>query len=355
MTQIIDGAWVPDLLNLEPGTTLGDAIYVGNLEDGSEAWHAQRGKVIGGSDVASICDIPGRFQSPYILWLEKAGYKERDEVSPEMEELFEWGHLLEEPIIKRFTDMTGLAVARTGTWVNKDRSWHGINPDGLVIDHDGQPVGIMECKYSMMGFGYENEMLPAKYVAQVRYYAAGFGFQFGYLGAFFNGKLHLFMIPADMNQPVKNLRTGAEEYYYDDASTILPKVQEFVNMLATNTPPPLTGSGDELDWKLKRHPEIDGKDIVIPYDLAIRWADAREGLDAAEAQHRLVKAELLEAMGTAKNAKAGYDISKSKKAKTVASRRPIKGGAISIVAVGKAHRPEPYELKLEEEAAPAAA
>lgn len=356
MTQTIDsGRLIPDMLNLDAGTAFGDAIYVGNLEDGSEAWLKQRTTGIGGSDIASVCNIPGRFQSPYVLWLEKAGYKQRDEISPEMQELFDWGHRLEPAIIEAFTDMTGLDVARTGSWVNKDRPYHLANPDGFVIDHFGEVVGILECKYSMRGSGYENDMLPAKYVAQIRYYMACLGLQFGYLAAFMMGKLHLFMVPASMSDPVRNLRTGAEDFYYHDASTMLPAAEAFVRSIAEGNPPELTGSDDELDWKSSRHPDIDGKDVVIPYDLAIRWADAREADAEATANLKKVKAEMLEAMGTAKAAKAGYDISKSKKAKTVATRRAGKGGSIVLVGVGKVHRPEPYELQLEEEAAPAAA
>lgn len=350
------GPEAADWLDIPAGTQFGDAIYVGNLKDGSPEWHAFRDRpgAIGGSEVANVLNIPGRFKSPYIQWLEKRGYKEKDEVSPETQELFDWGHLLEPAIIEYFTRMTGLQVARTGTWINKDREWHGANPDGLVLDHAGIPVGIMECKYSVRGSGYENGGCPAKYVAQVRYYAACLGLSFGYLACFSMGKMHLFMIPATADKPVVNLRTGDTEYHMHDASTMIPLLQDFVDSLATNTAPPLTGSDDELDWKLSRHPDIDGKDVVVPYELAIAYADAREAEAKADAELKLVKTRLLEVMGTGKNAKAGYGESKSKKAKTIASRRAGKGGSISLVAVGKVHRPEPYELVLEP-AAPAAA
>jgi len=346
----------PDWLNIPAGTRLGDAVYVGDLKDGSPEWHAFRDRAgaIGGSEVANVLNIPGRFKSPYIQWLEKAGYKQKDEISPETQELFDWGHRLEPAIIEAFTDMTGLTVARTGSWVNVDREWHGANPDGLVLDYDGTPVGILECKYSIRGSGYENGACPAKYVAQARYYMACFGLSFGYLACFSMGKLSLFMIPATADKPVTNLRTGETEYHQHDASTMLPLVQDFVDSLATGTPPPLTGSDDELDWKLSRHPDIDGKDVVIPYELAVEYAQAREAEDAATARLKLAKAQMLEVMGTAKMAKAGYPVGKVK-AKSIASRRPTKGGGVSLVAIGKAFIPEPYELQIDEPDAPASA
>lgn len=346
----------PDWLNIPAGTPLGDAIYVGNLVDGSPEWHAfrNRPRAIGGSEVASVLNIPGRFKSPYIVWLEKAGYKESDEISPEMQELFDWGHLLEPAIIQAFTNMTGLEVARTGSWINKDREWHGANPDGLVLDHEGKPVGILECKYSIRGSGYENGGAPAKYVAQIRYYLACIGLTFGYLACFSLGKLHLFLVPASMSSPVINLRTGDKEYHMHDASTMLPAVQDFVDSLSTGQPPALTGSDDELDWKLSRNPEIDGKDVVVPYELAIEWADAREAEAKASADLKKVKLKLSEVMGTAKAAKAGYDNGKIK-AKTIAIRKNGKGGSVILMAQGKVVRPEPYELRLDEPATPAAA
>lgn len=346
----------PDWLDIPAGTIFGDAIYAGNLVDGSPEWHAFRNRpgAIGGSEVANVLNIPGRFKSPYVQWLEKAGYKESDEISPETQELFDWGHRLEPAIIEAFTEMTGLSVARTGSWVNSDRPWHGANPDGFVLDHNGIPVGILECKYSIRGSGYENGACPAKYVAQARYYMACFGLSFGYLACFSMGKLSLFMIPATADRPVTNLRTGETEYHQYDASTMLPMVQDFVDSLATNQPPALTGSDDELDWKLSRHPEIDGKDVVIPYELAVEYAEARDNEAEATAKLKLAKAKMLEVMGTAKMAKAGYPDGKVK-AKSIASRRPVKGGGISLVAIGKSFKPEPYELIIEDTAAPAAA
>lgn len=349
-------AAAPDWLNIPAGTRLGDAIYVGDLKDGSPEWHAWRDRAgaIGGSEVANVLDIPGRFKSPYVQWLEKAGYKEKDEISPETQELFDWGHRIEDDIIEAFTEMTGLQVARTGSWVHSQHSWWGSNPDGLVLDSNGQPVAIMECKYSIRGSGYENGACPAKYVAQVRYYAAALGLSFGYLGCFSMGSLKLFMIPAAADKPVINLRTGDREYHMHDASTMIPLIQDFVDSLATNTPPPLTGSDDELDWKLSRNPNIDGKDVVVPYELAIEWADAREAEAKASADLKKVKLKLSEVMGTAKAAKAGYDNGKIK-AKTIAIRKNGKGGSVILMAQGKVVRPEPYELRLDEPAAPAAA
>lgn len=339
--QDVDWAKIP------AGTQLHDAIYIGDLEDGSPEWHAQRANVLGGSDIASVCNIPGRFKSPYILGLEKAGYKQPDEVGPELQELFDWGHALEPVIIEKFTEMTDIQVARTGTWVNKDRPWHGINCDGLLLDRDGTPMGILECKYSTMGFGYENDMPPAKYVAQLRYYLAGFGFTFGYLAAFCKGKLMVYMVPASMTEKVINLRTGATEYFGTDASIMLPMAQDFVDTLARGELPPLTGSDDELDWKLSRNPEINGKDVVVPFELATEWAKARQAKKDGEAAEKLAKAKLLEVMGQAKAAKAGYDVGK-KKAKTIAMRSSGKGGSVILKGVGAIHYPEPYELEIED-------
>lgn len=339
-------------LDMEPGTQLGNAIYVGNLDDGSEEWHHQRSKVVGGSEVASIIGIPA-FQSKYMLWLEKAGHYKRPEPSLELEELFWWGHALEEPIARRFEQFAAehemlkdleLSAVLTGSWVSAQNSWHGANPDRLLLNGDGQVVGILEIKYSSSGAGWENDSCPHKYVVQLRWYLQAFGLRYGYLVCLSGGKLLVFRVSVARTEAVLNMRTGEQEYMDWGGPEMVPVVGEFVDSLPSEpggmdgTPPTPTLDDDSKLAFAQKHPDIENRVVEVPYELARRVYEARVAMEKASLLEEGVKGELMEAMGSAKTAKYGT--------KNLAGRQARGGGAPFLKYSGKPHEPVPPEVEL---------
>lgn len=349
MTEVPE---LPDYLGLAPGTRLGAAVYVGDLSDGSEEWHAQRARVIGSSEVAPIVGIPG-FRSKYTLWLEKAGLYKPAEPGEDTQELFDWGHILEPAIAEMFhRKMPDLHPVRTGTWVNVEHEWLGGNPDRFLLDENGLVVGILELKYSTTGAGWENGDAPHKYIAQLRYQLQIFGLQEGYLACLSSGKLLYFKVSVDETAPVTNMRTGEQKWYSMGGTEMVPLVQAFVDSLPKGgqpgTAPELDSHDETMEYVRSRHPDIDGKDIEVDVEMATEWAEARKAFDEAEARLKKVKVELLEFMGTAKRARI--------QGKTIANRQAKGGGTPFIKAVGKPFIPKPVEAAASaDEGAPSAA
>lgn len=305
---------------------------MGTYEDGSPEWHAQRANVIGGSEAGTILGI-NDFQSAYVLWYSKAGFIQED-FSDEKKELFEWGHRLEPVVAAKFADEhPEFAVVRSGSFINETHIWRGYNPDGLLIDDDGEIVGILEVKTSKSGYGWEKDMCPMKYVAQLRHGLDVFGFDFGYLVVLASlGEYREYMVPRDPNFPVISVKTGREEWYSVGGEEALAAEAEFYLSLPGNateagTPPPIDGSKGTFDLIRKQHPEIiaKGEGSEVQFDPAmVQWAElAIANAKYWAAEEIRVKGEIVAKMDKARIAMCGTE--------KFARRQSIKGGSPFLV------------------------
>ena len=293
-------------------STLGTAVLVGQFEDGSEEWHKARFNGIGGSEIASLLGI-NSFKSRYVLWMEKAGIIPRnDDYNP----LFEWGHRLEPVILEKFAEMhPEYDVLPGGSWRNKDRDYQLANPDGL-LGYQGEICRIVEIKTSMTGVGWgpgPND-IPAKYVAQVRWYLDTFGFEMAHIVVLIGlGDYREYTIYAD---PAKTAEM------HDAAAA-------FAWSLQTNTPPPIDGGEDTYTYLRSRNLSIvakgEGSKVELDEQLAHMVMDAKQQLAYAESELLRAKGHLLAHMGTAKTAEF--------EGKVVAARQAKGEGAVPFVVL----------------------
>lgn len=330
---------------------LGTALLVGRFEDGSPEWHEARRKVIGGSEVGSILQV-NSFESRYVLWYRKAGYLG---VQEEVENpLFEWGHRLEPVVAEKFADThPEYDVQVSGSWIHEDRPWHGANPDRLlgiryeVVDEDGTLIdvesdieAVLEIKTSMSGYGWENDMCPVKYVAQLRWYLECFGLDYGYLVVLASlGDYREFLVPRDPSKPVVSQQTGREEWYTIGGQAMIDEVRDFYlslpgNLTAEGTPPPIDGGTDTYEMIRERHPDISNVDIEVDPEIARLLYEALEAEKAAIAEAKRMKSVLLDLMGTARRAVIPNPWDPDKP-RVVANRQSIKGGAPFLRVTGK--------------------
>lgn len=290
-------------------STLGDAVLVGHFEDGSEAWHEARFKGIGGSEIASILGI-NNFKSRYILWMEKAGIIPRNQ---DDNPLFEWGHRLEPVIIEKFAEAhPEYRVLPGGSWRNSDRPFQLANPDGRLLNLETGEFEILEIKTSMTGAGWgpgPND-IPAKYVAQVRWYLDTFGFTDAWIVVLIGGfEYREYRIFAD---PAKTIEMR------DSAAA-------FVYSLGTGEAPPIDGGEDTYAYLRERNMSIDPKGKVeLDEALVGLVMDSKQQLAFAESEMLRAKGHLLAHMGTAKTA--------TFEGKTIASRQ-AKGEGVPFVVV----------------------
>jgi putative phage-type endonuclease len=318
--------------------TLGTAVLVGRYADGSPEWHEARSRVIGGSEVGSIMQV-NSFESRYVLWYRKAGFLSREEGEPNP--LFEWGHRLEGVVAEKFADNhPEYAVQVSGSWVHKDRPWHGANPDRLLApvytDDEGEewvgdPEAILEIKTSMAGYGWENDQCPVKYVAQLRWYMECFSLDYGYLAVLISlGDYREFLVPRDPRKPVVSMQTGNEEWYSIGGEEMLLAAEEFYDSLPgqlygpDGLPPDMDGGTDTYELLRERHPDITNIDVEVTPELAATLKVALDAEKAAIAEAQRMKNLVMEIMG--KGRRAIIPTADPKKPVVVARRQSKKGG-----------------------------
>ena len=133
----------------------------------SEEWNEQRTAGFGGTDAAQLHN--GK-KSCFALWREKAGLAEPEPVSPELQDLFDYGHSREPELARIFTARTGLKVRNTGTWARRDHEWMIANPDRLI----GRG-GILEIKttgaYTDAAKLWREGLVPPHAWVQAHWYA----------------------------------------------------------------------------------------------------------------------------------------------------------------------------------------
>jgi putative phage-type endonuclease len=322
---------------------LGTAVLVGRYEDGSPEWHEARSRVIGGSEVGSILNI-NSFESRYVLWYRKAGFLTKEEVE---NPLFEWGHRLEPVVAEKFADNhPEYAVQVSGSWVHQDRPWHGANPDRLLspvyVDDDGEvyigePEAVLEIKTSMSGYGWERDMCPIKYIAQLRWYMEAFSLDYGFLVVLASlGDYREFLVPRDPSKAVVSMQTGKEEWYSVGGVEMLEAAAGFYDSLPGRAtpegiPPEIDGGNDTYELLRERHPDILNTDVEVTPELAAQLKEALAAEKVAIAEAQRMKSVMLDTLGKARRAIIPTD--DPKKPIIVARRQSKQGGKPYLVTI----------------------
>ena len=116
-------------------------------EDDEDAWLKARTRGIGGSDIGAICGV-SPFTSARQIYLNKTG-QFPDAVQPGSAaiERMHFGHMLEPVVADEYALRTGCKlVSINASLQHKDYPWAVANIDRLIVDDEGKPVGVLECK-----------------------------------------------------------------------------------------------------------------------------------------------------------------------------------------------------------------
>ena len=163
-------------------------------EENEEAWLATRSRGIGGSDVGAICGV-SPFTSARQIYLSKTGqYDEALQPGSAARERMHFGHLLE-PIVadeyaRRELEGTGCTLVDIdATMQHKDYPWALANVDRLIIDAEGKPVGILECKTTSeyMNSEWESGEILMSYIYQLNWYLWILGLEKGVFACLVGG------------------------------------------------------------------------------------------------------------------------------------------------------------------------
>ena len=142
-------------------------------EDNEAEWLAVRTKGIGGSDIGAICGV-SPFSSARQIYFNKTGqFEDALKPSDASRERMHFGHLLEPIVADEFARRTGKKLLNVdATFSHKDFPWMRANVDRLIVDDDGKPYGILECKTTSE---YNNEEwedgdILLSYIYQLNWY-----------------------------------------------------------------------------------------------------------------------------------------------------------------------------------------
>lgn len=270
---------------------MGRAELIGVFEDGSPEWHAARREHIGASDVPIILGL-STYKSAFTLWHEKAGLIEPAPVSEEQQRKRDYGHYMEPYVAGLFEaahpELGGLVG--TGTWRNRERPWQGCNPDRLLYADpaDTTFTSLVQLKTANFLTDWEQEVPPA-YMAQVKWELDTFGFDHGWLAAYFNVSGHY-----------RDYRIDLDPF---EADATRQRIRAFAESITDGDAPDIDESADTYATVRRLNPSLDrGKEVVIDEEVGYKYLTAVSAAKYSEGQLNKWRGHMLAHMGTAQYA-----------------------------------------------------
>ncbi|WP_228994766.1 YqaJ viral recombinase family protein [Streptomyces sp. DH8] len=150
-----------------------------------DEWLAVRREGIGGSDVAGILGLGGKYTGPRHVFEEKHGRPTFTDSEPA-----EIGREIEGFIAHLFSKRSGVATAEApGTLVHVDRPWMRVNVDRYTFERPGPASGCLECKNrsEYQADQWEDGAVPDAPAIQCHWGMAVGGWDHGYVAALVGG------------------------------------------------------------------------------------------------------------------------------------------------------------------------
>jgi len=250
-----------------------------DVEVGSPEWHAERRRGITASEIPIILGI-APWGSPFNLYWAKRGL----DVDEPDNDAMEWGHELEDVILRRFArEHPEFHVTPGGLYRHGGNPRWMATPDGIVYEGDpesGEPVAAVQVKTagSREEWGEEGtDQIPPYYLAQVRWEMHVMGVDTAFVPVLFNGRTYREYIVKQDDVDVALMVQEAEAFWQ--------RIQD--------------GNPPDVDWRpattialKKLHPDVEDTEVELPADLIRQWQAADEQIREAkrakdEAENRI--------------------------------------------------------------------
>jgi putative phage-type endonuclease len=205
-------------------------------EEDEKAWLAARTKGIGGSDVGPICGV-SPFSSARQVYLRKTGqFTDALQPGAEDQERMHFGHMLEPIVAYEFALRTGKRlVTADATLQHKDYPWALANVDRFIVDEDGKPIGVLECKTSSeyMNEEWASGEILLTYLYQLNWYLWITGLEYGAFACLVGGNKFYYYEVYRNDELLKN--------------TIIPQAENFwLNNVCALKEPELQASDSDF-------------------------------------------------------------------------------------------------------------
>ena len=225
--------------------------------DDEAAWLRARTRGIGGSDVGAICGV-SPFTSARQIYLNKTGqFPDALKPGDAAQERMRFGHLLEPVVAEEYAARTGAKlVTVNATLQHKEHEWALANVDRLILDDEGKPIGILECKTTgeHNNSAWEDGELLLSYIYQLNWY----------------------MWILDIKQGAFACLVGGNKFYHYDVfrndellnDVIIPAAKSFWfdNVLALKEPEMQTADTDFANTVYKS--VVKNSEIILDDDVA---------------------------------------------------------------------------------------
>jgi len=242
--------------------SLGDLEAMGSYPINSPEWHAARAAGIGGSDVGAIMRVDGAYASQNFtrVLASKLGEPVEDSFSSEnkndLTTAIGRGNAWEEHIRYMVQDNNpdmNVAFCKTSWHGAGETSYRHANFDGLFLDKDGIPEGILEIKTGSNPKKWGDpkdglDAVPAGYRKQTLWYAANAGLKYGKIVAVLDDNDYR-EYSFDMNDPaiqaeVKEMYAATDKFWVE---TQEKKAAKESGLAATHRKTNVFGGKDSLD------------------------------------------------------------------------------------------------------------
>jgi putative phage-type endonuclease len=256
-----------------------------NTQPDREKWLEKRQAGIGGSDAAAVMGV-SPWKSPLALWAEKTGLVEQ----PNLEELeyIEWGQVLEEPIAKKYRQVTGRSLSDMGRYAILTSDLHPFMHTTIdrIIDLDASKPGLVPVPAYAIGlgdlsvknvgffqYGEWEEEPPLQYQIQLQHELVVTGLCWGSYAVLIGGQRFRWM-----DQPRND----------KFISYLVEKEEEFWDMVQRGIQPAADASDSTREILLRLYPKDTGASIVLPEELQ----EARDKRQELKAQIKRAEEEL---------------------------------------------------------------
>lgn len=212
-------------------------------EDSETEWLAARTRGIGGSDIGAICGV-SPFTSARQIYLSKTG-QYPDSLQPDgaAKERMYFGHRLEPVVADEYAKRTGAILTTINATVqHKDYEWALANIDRLIVDAEGKPLGILECKTTSEynNDDWDNGDLLMSYIYQLNWYLWILGLERGAFACLVGGnKFYHYDVFRNDELLNETIIPAAKRFWFDNVLALKePEMQhtdtDFANGLYSN-------------------------------------------------------------------------------------------------------------------------
>lgn len=214
-------------------------------EDDEAAWLRARTNGIGGSDVGAICGV-SPFTSARQIYFNKTGqFEDSIKHSDAAKERMHFGHLLEPVVADEFArrelhdTLEGFSLVEIdATFQHKDNPWALANIDRLIVDNDGKPWGILECKTTSeyMNDEWESGEILMSYMYQINWYLWILGLERGYFACLVGGN-KFYAYPVFRNDELLNdvIIPAAKKFWFDNVLALKEPEMQCTDTELANT------------------------------------------------------------------------------------------------------------------------